>query len=255
MTLETLVPAKLQKIENLMNRAYAVVLEPAEEGGFIVRVPAIPESSSMRTPKGPKRFALSQHEKPKRVNGDGMKKTHKITLNNDKNRWSLSKQKRRIHEVGGEAIISIPFAHKVQAYDASKSASIVILAGKKSKASSGEFCSGNKHLRKAVIGVRGPQGPRGTKEQAYYFSKGKRGPVLPQAGKTRITMWIDTDVLNAFREAAERECKGYQMTINEALRAAAFREEAGSNTTELENRIQERVRAVVHEELAHLLVS
>lgn len=36
-------------------------------------------------------------------------------------------------------------------------------------------------------------------------------------------MWIDTDVLNAFREAAERECKGYQTTINEALRAVAFR--------------------------------
>ena len=92
-------------------------------------------------------------------------------------------------------------------------------------------------------------------EQAYDFSKGKKGPVLPQVGKTRITMWIDTDVLKAFREAAERECKGYQTTINEVLRAAAFRGEPGGDATELEKRIRERVYAVVHEELAHLLAS
>jgi uncharacterized protein (DUF4415 family) len=52
----------------------------------------------------------------------------------------------------------------------------------------------------------------------YDFSKGKRGPVIPQKGKTRITIFIDTDILEWFRGEAEREGRGYQTAINEALR-------------------------------------
>jgi uncharacterized protein (DUF4415 family) len=52
----------------------------------------------------------------------------------------------------------------------------------------------------------------------YDFSKGKRGPVLPQKGKTRITIFIDTGVLEWFRDEAEREGRGYQTEINQALR-------------------------------------
>lgn len=57
-------------------------------------------------------------------------------------------------------------------------------------------------------------------ENEYDFTDGKRGPVLPIApGKTRITIRIDTDVLDWFREAADRAGGGsYQMLMNQALR-------------------------------------
>jgi uncharacterized protein (DUF4415 family) len=32
----------------------------------------------------------------------------------------------------------------------------------------------------------------------YEFSKAKRGAVIPQTGKTRITIYIDDDVLETF---------------------------------------------------------
>jgi uncharacterized protein (DUF4415 family) len=54
--------------------------------------------------------------------------------------------------------------------------------------------------------------------EEYDFSKGKRGPVIPQKGKTRITIFIDTDILEWFRGEAEREGRGYQTAINQALR-------------------------------------
>ena len=52
----------------------------------------------------------------------------------------------------------------------------------------------------------------------YDFSRGKRGPVVPQPGKTRITIYIDDDVLEEFRERADSAGRGYQTIINEALR-------------------------------------
>ena len=54
----------------------------------------------------------------------------------------------------------------------------------------------------------------------YDFSKGKRGPVIPiPAGKTRITIRIDDDVLDWFREQVHAAGGGnYQKLINLALR-------------------------------------
>ena len=54
--------------------------------------------------------------------------------------------------------------------------------------------------------------------EEYDFSKGKRGPFIPHKGKTRITIFIDSDVLDWFKEEAEREGRGYQTAINQALR-------------------------------------
>lgn len=53
------------------------------------------------------------------------------------------------------------------------------------------------------------------------FSRGKRGPVIPpEVGKTRITIRIDTDVLDWFRKKANQVGGGsYQSNINDALRA------------------------------------
>jgi len=53
----------------------------------------------------------------------------------------------------------------------------------------------------------------------YDFSKGKRGAVVAQKGKTRITIYIDKAVLDEFRARAERAGTGYQTMMNEALKA------------------------------------
>ena len=60
----------------------------------------------------------------------------------------------------------------------------------------------------------------------YDFSKGKRGPVIASVGKTRITIMLDNDVIEAFRSQAEARGTGYQTAINEALRASIREEEA-----------------------------
>ena len=74
----------------------------------------------------------------------------------------------------------------------------------------------------------------------YDFSKGKRGPVIPQKGKTRITIFIDSDILGWFRGEAEREGRGYQTAINQALR----------NYIKQDRRpIQDIVKEVVRKEL------
>ena len=52
----------------------------------------------------------------------------------------------------------------------------------------------------------------------YDFSKGKRGAVIPQRGKTRISIFIDNAVLDEFRARATKEGVGYQTMMNEALR-------------------------------------
>ncbi len=57
-------------------------------------------------------------------------------------------------------------------------------------------------------------------EVEYDFSKGKRGAIDPiGAGKTRITIRIDDDVLDWFREQVHHAGGGnYQTLLNEALR-------------------------------------
>jgi len=79
--------------------------------------------------------------------------------------------------------------------------------------------------------------------EEYDFSKGKRGAVIPNKGKTRITIFIDSDILEWFRDEAEREGRGYQTAINQALR----------NYIKQDKRpIQEIVREAVRRELREL---
>jgi len=52
----------------------------------------------------------------------------------------------------------------------------------------------------------------------YDFSKGKRGAVIPQKGKTRISIFIDNAVLDEFRARAEKTGTGYQTMMNDALK-------------------------------------
>lgn len=80
-------------------------------------------------------------------------------------------------------------------------------------------------------------------KKEYDFSKGKRGPVIPHKNKTRITIWIDTDILEWFKNEAEQEGQGYQTAMNQALR----------NYTKQDKRpIQEVVRETVRKELLKL---
>lgn len=78
------------------------------------------------------------------------------------------------------------------------------------------------------------------KASSYDFSRGRRGVVLPHEGKTRITMWIDSETLNWFRAWAEREGRGYQTAMNDALKAF---------TDEDHRPLPEVVREVVRKEL------
>ena len=55
-------------------------------------------------------------------------------------------------------------------------------------------------------------------QKEYDFSKGKRGPIIKPVGKTRITIHIDTDVINEFRDRSDKAGHGYQTMINKALR-------------------------------------
>ena len=55
-------------------------------------------------------------------------------------------------------------------------------------------------------------------KKEYDFKKGRRGPVLSHKGKTRITIFIDNEILADFRERADDSGRGYQTLINEALR-------------------------------------
>ena len=52
----------------------------------------------------------------------------------------------------------------------------------------------------------------------YDLTAGKRGAVIPNNGKTRITIWIDDDIIEAFRTRAEAEGIGYQTLVNQTLR-------------------------------------
>ncbi len=80
----------------------------------------------------------------------------------------------------------------------------------------------------------------------YDFSRGKRGAVIAQKGKTRITIWINSDVLDWFRDTAEREGRGYQTTMNAALREYTRKDYVP---------IDELVRKAVREELRARKVS
>jgi uncharacterized protein (DUF4415 family) len=79
-------------------------------------------------------------------------------------------------------------------------------------------------------------------KKEYDFSKGKRGAVIPTPGKTRITIRIDDDVLEWFRQQVHKAGGGnYQTLMNEALRR--FIE---SNEDDMEDLL----RRVIREELA-----
>ena len=79
-------------------------------------------------------------------------------------------------------------------------------------------------------------------KKEYDFTNGKRGPVIRQRGKTRITIHIDNAVLETFRERADAEGRGYQTMINEALREHLGRSGATVSADTIRRIVREELR-------------
>jgi uncharacterized protein (DUF4415 family) len=79
-------------------------------------------------------------------------------------------------------------------------------------------------------------------KKEYDFSKGKRGPVAPvPAGKTRVTIRLDDELLDWFRDQVDKAGGGnYQSLINQALREFVNRSREPLEST---------LRRVIREEL------
>ncbi len=78
----------------------------------------------------------------------------------------------------------------------------------------------------------------------YDFSRGKRGAVVPSSGKTRITIMLDDEVLEYFRERADCSGTGYQTMINSALKSTVDRARSGE-----EELTVAKLREVLRQEL------
>ena len=79
-------------------------------------------------------------------------------------------------------------------------------------------------------------------KKEYDFTKGKRGPVIhPMPNKTRITIRLDNDIINWFKNKVHNAGGGnYQSMINEALHKYIEEEKEP---------IEEVLRRVIREEL------
>ena len=51
----------------------------------------------------------------------------------------------------------------------------------------------------------------------YDFSHAKRGLVIPQPGKTHLSLWVDTDVYEVYMAYAARLCRDVAPEMNIAL--------------------------------------
>jgi uncharacterized protein (DUF4415 family) len=79
-------------------------------------------------------------------------------------------------------------------------------------------------------------------QEEYDFSDARRGPIIPPAaGKTRITIRLDNDILEWFRAQVHQQGGGnYQTLSNRALRAYIERDQVP---------LEEMLRRVIREEL------
>src|SRR5262245_43337758 len=83
---------------------------------------------------------------------------------------------------------------------------------------------------------------RNDMKKEYDFSKGKRGAVIPMPpGKTRITIRLDEEILNWFRDQVDAAGGGnYQTLINSALR---------EHIDQRREPLEDTLRRVIREEL------
>ena len=81
-------------------------------------------------------------------------------------------------------------------------------------------------------------------EKEYDFSKGRRGAILPAKGKTRITIYLDDAIVQAFKQQSEQTGKGYQTLINEALIAQLNGKDKTLNQATVRKIVREELRAL-----------
>ena len=79
-------------------------------------------------------------------------------------------------------------------------------------------------------------------EKEYDVSKGKRGPIISNKGKTRITIYLDDDILDAYRRKSDEIGRGYQTMINEALRQSIKNKSAVVDAKTLRRILREELR-------------
>jgi uncharacterized protein (DUF4415 family) len=84
-------------------------------------------------------------------------------------------------------------------------------------------------------------------KREYDISKGKRGPVVPlPAEKVRVTIRLDRDIVDHFRDLVRKAHRGnYQTLINDALREHMQR-------PSLAQEVGKEVRSVLRAELRGL---
>jgi uncharacterized protein (DUF4415 family) len=87
-------------------------------------------------------------------------------------------------------------------------------------------------------------------KREYDLSKGKRGPVVPlPPEKVRITIRLDRDIVDHFRDQVRKAHQGnYQTLINDALRDHIHR-------PGLVQQVGAEVRSVLREELGKIKAS
>ncbi|MFP4564730.1 MAG: BrnA antitoxin family protein [Spirochaetia bacterium] len=81
-------------------------------------------------------------------------------------------------------------------------------------------------------------------KKEYDFNKAKRGSVVTPKGKTRITIYLDDDVIEEFRNRSDIFGKGYQTMINEALREYLGKEHLPVDEDTLRRVIREELKTV-----------
>ena len=79
-------------------------------------------------------------------------------------------------------------------------------------------------------------------EKEYDFSKGKRGAVIEPKGKTRITIYLDDDVIDAYRQMGDNAGRGYQTLINQALRQTLTKKSVAVDAKTLRRILREELR-------------
>ena len=87
-------------------------------------------------------------------------------------------------------------------------------------------------------------------KREYDLSKGRRGPVVPiPPEKIRVTIRLDRDVVDYFRDQVRKAHRGnYQTLINEALRERIKR-------PDLAQQVGAEVRLVLRQELRKIKAS
>ena len=83
----------------------------------------------------------------------------------------------------------------------------------------------------------------------YDFSQAKPAKTVAhlnklRAGKTKVTIMLDNDIIQHFRLMAEKNGRGYQTLINEALRPTLDPDNAPVTANQLKNILQNL--AVLH---------